>query len=309
MQFMHRFKESAMKHLRTLQFIDVVARVGSIRKAADELAINSTALNRQILAFEEEFGVAVFERLPRGVRLSTAGELLIQHIRAQMADFSRLRSQIADLSGVRRGHVSIAATRAALPYFLPLQIATYRQTHSSVTFDVQQRDRNSAEESLLDYSADIALAFEPTQRSEFQTLISVSQPAMVIMRATHPLARDEVVRLGHCLEYPLALPSASAGVRELLEQAAAARSLNLEPEVESESAQFLISYVQREDLLTFDLPLGVSEDVLGALGLVARRLDSRDAPEGRLYLGQLKGRTLPVAVAKFADQLQQTLAE
>jgi len=298
-----------MKHLRTLQFIDTIARVGSIRKAADELAINSTALNRQILAFEDEFGVAIFERLPRGVRLSTAGELLIQHIRGQLADFSRLRSQLADLSGARRGHVAVASTRAALPYFLPEQIARYRRNHTAVTFDVQQRDRSSAEYALLDYSADIALAFEPVHRSEFETLISVAQPVMAILRDNRPLARDPVVRLRHCLEYPIALPSVSAGVRELLELAAAARSLTLSPEIECESAQFLTSYVQHEDLVTFDLPLGISEAKLKADRLVARRVDGRDAPDGRLYLGQLRGRTLPVAAAKFADQLLQALAE
>lgn len=297
-----------MKHLRTLQFIDTIARVGSIRKAAEELAINSTALNRQILAFEEEFGVAIFERLPRGVRLSTAGELLIQHIRAQMADFSRLRSQVADLTGARRGHVAIASTRAALPYFLPEQIARYRGEHRAVTFDVQQRDRNSAENALLDYSADIALAFEPIQRPEFQILVSISQPVTAIMRREHPLAKDAVIRLRHCLEHPIALPSASAGVRELLEHAAAARSLVLSPALECESAQFLISYVQREDMVTFDLPLGISEEQLAMHGLVARRVDGRDTPDGRLYLGQLRGRTLPVAAARFADQLVQTLA-
>ena len=298
-----------MKHLRTLQFIDTIARVGSIRKAADELAINSTALNRQLLAFEEEFGVPVFERLPRGVRLSTAGELLIQHARAQIAEFTRLRSQVADLAGARRGHVSIASTRAALPYFLPRQIAAYRRAHPAVTFDVQQRDRNSAEEALLDYSADIALAFEPVRRPEFQTLITVTQPVTAIMRRDHPLAVDEVVRLRHCLEYPIALPSQSAGVRGLLEHSAASRALTLAPTIECESAQFLISYVQFEDLVTFDLPLGISGEQLAIHGLVSRRVDKRDTPDGLLYLGQLRDRILPVAAAKFADQLLQALSQ
>ncbi|HBA34791.1 MAG TPA: hypothetical protein DCZ12_11720, partial [Gammaproteobacteria bacterium] len=52
-----------MRHLLTLRFIDAVARVGSIRKAGETLAITSTALNRRILAIEEELGVEIFERL------------------------------------------------------------------------------------------------------------------------------------------------------------------------------------------------------------------------------------------------------
>ena len=49
-------------------------------------SITSTALNRRILSMEQELGVAIFERLPRGVRLSTAGEILIQHVRSQISD-------------------------------------------------------------------------------------------------------------------------------------------------------------------------------------------------------------------------------
>lgn len=83
------------------------------------LSINSTALNRQILAIEDELGVPIFERLSRAVRLNPAGEVLVHMIRGQISDFERLKSQIADLTGGRRGHVAIASARMSLPGFLP----------------------------------------------------------------------------------------------------------------------------------------------------------------------------------------------
>lgn len=307
MQYLQQLGWAIMKHLRTLQFIDTIARAGSIRRAAEELAIDSSALNRQVLAFEEEFGMPVFERLPRGVRLSTAGELLIQHIRTQLSDFSRLRSQIADLSGVRRGHVAIATTRAALPFFLPEQIALYRREHPAVTFDVQQHDRSSAEGALVDYRADIALAFEPVQHSEFQILARIRQQVVAIMNHDHPLADRESVRLRHCLEYPLALPSASAGVRQLLEIGTVALGEVLSPMIECESAQFLTRCACEDDFISFDIPLGISCAHLSEHGLVARSIVQGDMPDGSLYLGQLKGRALSVAASKFADQLVQAL--
>ncbi len=55
-----------MRHLTQLRYIDVVAREKSIRQAADKLAITSTALNRRILALEEELGTPLFERCPAG---------------------------------------------------------------------------------------------------------------------------------------------------------------------------------------------------------------------------------------------------
>ncbi|MEH6725993.1 MAG: LysR family transcriptional regulator [Hyphomicrobiales bacterium] len=194
-----------MKHLTTLRYVDAIARAGSIRGAADVLSITSTALNRRILALEDDLGVPIFERLPRGVRLSSAGEILIHHIRTQLSDMERVKSQIADLSGVRRGHVSIACSQALIPYFLPEQITAYRQQHPGVTFGVHVRDRDAAEQALVDHTADLALVFEPIRMSDFQTILTAPQHIHAIMGPNHPLADHEQLRLKECLLHPVAL--------------------------------------------------------------------------------------------------------
>ena len=59
-----------MRYMTSLRFIDAVAREGSIRKAADKLAITSTALNRRILAIEDELGRPSSSSIARILRLS-----------------------------------------------------------------------------------------------------------------------------------------------------------------------------------------------------------------------------------------------
>ena len=61
--------------------------------------------------------VAKFLKGSQGMRLNATGELLLHHIRVQKSDLARLKSQIADLSGMRRGHVSIACSQALIPFF------------------------------------------------------------------------------------------------------------------------------------------------------------------------------------------------
>ncbi|MDC1134564.1 LysR family transcriptional regulator [Alphaproteobacteria bacterium] len=95
-----------MKYLTSLNYLNEISKQGSIRKAAEKLNITSTALNRRLIALEEDIGAEIFERLPRGVRLNTAGELLINQIRKQIVEIERIKSQIADLSGQRRGNVN-----------------------------------------------------------------------------------------------------------------------------------------------------------------------------------------------------------
>lgn len=296
-----------MRHLTTFRYIDAVVKAGSIRGAAESLAITSTALNRRILAIEDELGVPIFERLPHGVRLSSAGELLIHHIRNQMSDMERVRSQIADLSGVRRGHVSIACSQALLPYFLPMEIALYRKEHPNVTFGVHVRDREAAERALVDHTADIAIVFEPVRLADFMTLMRVFQPVHAVMGEGHPLAAKEVLRLSDCLSYPLALPTAPYGVRHLIDMAMLTASARVEPVIESDSFEFLRNHSVAENILTFQIPIGLSQQTSTG-ELVSRPLDRRDVPAGVLYMGQLKGRTLPVAAARFAAQLSASLA-
>ncbi|MGB0671589.1 MAG: LysR family transcriptional regulator [Rhodospirillales bacterium] len=294
-----------MRHLMPLRYVDAVAKAGSIRKAAETLAITSTALNRRILAMEEELGVPIFERYARGVRLTAAGEVLIHHVRNQLADIERVKSQIADLTGVRRGHVAIASSQALLPFFLPEQIALYRQAHRAVTFDVLGRDRAAAEQALIDISADLALVFEPVRMSEFQILLTIRQPVHAVMRWDHPLAELDRVRLRDCLRFPVAMPTLPYGVRHLMELAVRRTSLDLQPVVESDSFDFLRHMAREENLVSFQLPIGLPPGD-GDEGIVHRPVDHRDVPEGFLYFGQLRDRTLPVAAARFAIQMQET---
>ena len=293
-----------MKHLLPLTYIDAVAKAGSIRRAAETLAITSTALNRRILAMEDELGVPIFERLARGVRLTTAGEILIHHIRGHLVDMERVKSQIADLSGERRGHVSIACSQALLPYFLPEQITIYRNEHPAVTFGVLLRDRAEAEQALVDFSSDLALVFEPLRMLKFQNLLHIRQPLHAVMASTHPLAKQQSVRLRECLKYPVALPSANFGVRHLLETAVRRTSLTLDPVVVSDSFEFLRSHAVAENIVAFQIPIGLPA-LEEESGVVSRMVDVRDVPPGLLYFGQLRGRALPVAAARFAQQMME----
>lgn len=297
-----------MRHLYDFRCVDAIARAGSIRKAAETLAITPSALNRRLLALEAEVGTPIFERLPRGVRLSTAGELMIQHVRDQVADFERLQSQIADLSGVRRGHVNIACSQALLPYFLPGEIEQYRAEHPGVTFSVSVRDREAAEQALLDYSADVALIFEPVRLADCQTLVVVEQPIRAVMAADHPLAALPELKLENLLAFPQAMPTRPYGVRALLDAAAARKNIKLSPAVTSDSFEFLRHIVKHGTTIAFQIAIGLPPDTSGQDGIATRQFNLRDVPAGRLHLAQLKGRSLPVAAARFAVQLQAALS-
>ncbi len=285
--------------------IEAVHRSGSIRKAAEDTNITASALNRRIQAFEEEFGSEIFERLPRGMRLNPAGELLLHHIRTQRQDLARVNSQVADLSGVRRGHVKIACSQALLPYFLPREISKYRAEFPDVTFSVNVRDRIQAERDLANFESDLALVFEPAHMVDFEVLAAIPQPVMAVMSRVHPLAQRKDLRLRECMEYDLVLPSAHYGVRVLLDLAAQRLGRKLEPVLETDSFDMVRHFAAYGQSIGFQIPVGLNDLARPDMAFVP--ISKRDIVGGELFLGHLRGRALPVAALKFASQVAVAL--
>ncbi|MBB2961394.1 LysR family transcriptional regulator [Methylobacterium sp. R2-1] len=293
-----------MKHLRSLTAVAEVARCGSIRRAAERLNITPSALTRQIQDIEYELGTPIFERLTQGMRLNAAGELLARHIRDQAADLDRVRSQIADLSGVRRGHVALACSQAFVTRMIPEEVETYRAQFPQVAFTVQVRDHVQAVAALVSFEADLALVLQPPPSAELHALYAGRQPLCVLMRASHPLAtEDGPIRLRDCLAHALALPDRSLAIRHHIEQALARRGVEIRATVESGSLEFLRNVVLREDVISFQVPSGIPDDP----HLHSRPIDTRDLEPMSVVLAQLRGRLLPVAATKFADQLAARL--
>ena len=296
-----------MRFMISLHFIDAVAREKSIRKAAEKLAITSTALNRRILQIEDEIGQPLFERLASGVRLNTAGELFVQYIRKQTADLARVQSQIADLSGIRRGHVTISSGPQALQHFLPASVAHYRADHPAVTFSLTRQSGAQSEVALRSLEADLALMFEPIKTADFKTIATLRQQLFCLMAADHPLAQKPIIRLRDCAEQPTILPFADAGIRQLLNVGLIRRNITLANVIESNSDNFLHTYLTQEPVISFQIPIAMPAQLIenhnGDGGIVARPIDPADVPLGVLHIGQLKDRVLPVAAAKFLDQM------
>lgn len=295
-----------MKHLRILEYVDEVARCGSIRKAADRLNVTSSAVNRRIMDLEEELGAPLFERRPRGVRLTAAGEVFVNYLRHQDGEVERMKSQIEDLKGMRRGTVRIACSQALALEFLPSQIGEFRKRHPFVSFEIKVFDHEQAISALAAYEVDLALVFRPPFLANFQPLMVLEQRIIAVMSAEHPLAARRTVRLRDCAAYPVALPERSIGGRQLLEEALARHRIAFQVAAESNSFEMLRGLVLKADLISFQIQIGTMP-AGNRLGLVARDIDDRDLPRANLVFGQLRARNLPIPAAIFAERLVRAL--
>ena len=110
---------------QSLRYFSAIARHGSIREAAEELHIAQSALSRQIQKLEEDFGVPLFQRHARGVKLTSAGEIFLRHAQTNLRQIERVRSEIDALQGLRRGTVSIHSIESLVPHLLPRAVTRF----------------------------------------------------------------------------------------------------------------------------------------------------------------------------------------
>lgn len=295
-----------MKHLRLFEYIDAVVRAGSIRRASEALYITPSALDRRIQQIEEELGTQIFERHSKGMRLTAAGEIFLDYVRRHMADLDRVRSEIEGLKGLRKGHVSVVASQALALKFLPEQIRLFRERHPGVSFSIRIADRGEALKALMSFEAELAVVVFPKMSSEVLQLIMVAQPVVALMSAQHPLAGQPRVRLSECLNYPLVLPDASLGVRELLSPILVRRTHQAQMTAETNSFELMRGLLQDHHSIGFQIAIG-TPDMAQENAIISRPIDERDVPTAPLICAQLRGRTLSVAAARFADQLTQCL--
>lgn len=290
-----------MQFMKSLTFISVIAEEKSIRKASERLAITPSALNRRLLAIEEELKCPLFERMASGVRLNTAGELFLHHIKRQHIDLERVRSQIADLEGMRRGHVNLVSSHYAVADVLAEEMADYRHAYPRVTFSIETCEREMAEYHLSELNADLAMTVGPVISSAFKILASIRLAPVALMKSDHPLAKNSSIRLYECAEFPIIMPHKHDHLSALMQLAQASTGVTLNMVGHYDNHAFRDHYLQHEDAIGFHLPLSQNASI--KTDLITKPLAQSDIPSTMVCLLQLGNRVLSVAAAKFAEQL------
>jgi DNA-binding transcriptional LysR family regulator len=287
-------------------YLDAVANHGSIRKAAEALHIASSALNRRILDLEADVGSPLFERLPRGVRATAAGELFLAYVRRSLKELRLVEAQIDGLRGLVHGRVRIAVAESVTGRMLPDAIAEYHQHHPGVGFSVTVGGPRELAQALARDRVDLILTHEKVDQAEVNVLAEVPQPLCALVAPEHPLATRKSLRLRECVAYPLAIPDETLAARSLIDGALGGASIRFEPALLSNSIEATKMFARTSGGVCFSFKIGKKPDVSG---MIAIPLSDPGLAEARLSLAGRRGRVLPVAAAAFAEQLSAIFEE
>ena len=285
-----------MRHIRLYRAVDEVARRSSIRAAASVLAISPSALNRQILGLEEDLGVELFERLPRGVRLSTAGEIYIRSFRLHLNELDRAAAQIADLSGLRTGAVRVGVGPELSAYFAPSVIGEFRSSFAGVSVETVVTGCDEASAALNNFDVDFVVAANPILDGSLEIEHAESYPIACLgaelRRGERPL------RLSDLQDKALICHRNGSGLRRALDAAFAAKRIEPRYSIAVDLATAdAIAHNPQTTLLA--LELDIDPATAERLGVTVASLRPDDAAEVSVQILKLRARRTPVIAARL----------
>jgi DNA-binding transcriptional LysR family regulator len=188
-----------MLDARRLNIFAVVAEEGSFTAAAEKLYLSQPAVSQQMAILEREVGVQLMKRMPRGIELTTAGEVLAQRARVILDSMTELESELRRLVDAPR-KVRVGAFSTAGAHFIPLVVKAYRE-HQGSALSVVSANAVEVPGQLRDGAIDIGLVwdydFAPRPPEDGLHLTPLlSDPLCVVLPTEHPFAdRDEVALL------------------------------------------------------------------------------------------------------------------
>jgi DNA-binding transcriptional LysR family regulator len=228
---------------RFLRYFMAVGRLGSIRKAADELNVSASAIDRQILNVEAELGTPLFERLSTGLRLTAAGEIMMAAGTRWRKGMLDVRAQIEDLRGLKRGHVDIAIIDALAKGYIPDVVQAIQSRFPGITIGIKVLKNDAVRLAIASGEVDFGIFFEPESFRDITVRAFVEVVLGFLTPAGHPFGRQREARFSACVGSALVVPAEPLAVCQQVAILEGTSGIALDKTVASDNIQMITSLV------------------------------------------------------------------
>jgi DNA-binding transcriptional LysR family regulator len=204
--------------LRQMRYFAAAAQSGQFSMAARTEHVSQSAITNAVIALEETLGTRLFERLPQGVALTPDGQDFLNHARHILDSVRDAVYKPPFRSHDLKGTVRIAASYTLLGYFLPELMARFRATYPDVVIDLQDVDRASIEQAVLDGMVDIGVVLLSNVESlaRFRHHVLMRSRRQLWTSPTHPLVQLNAPSLTDVASYPYIMITVDEGEQSTL---------------------------------------------------------------------------------------------
>lgn len=280
-----------------------VAAAGGFSRAADQLGVTQPALSKAVADLEAALGLQLFDRMPRGVRLTAAGQQLMHYAREidlLEADASRAMDE---LRGVKRGRLTIGSSLTIGSYVLPPILDRYHTAHPRIELTVEIANTQEIEAKLIEGQVDLALTEGLLDTDLLSNVVFDQDELVVIAAPSHPLVPRQPVSLDEVCAEPLFFREVGSGTRAVIERTLLDRKIQLRPAMSLGSAEAIKAMVARGRGLGIVSQLSIATEVKA--GLLCELHVEGLRIERELHLQTMKGRSHSPAAAAFVRLLMR----
>lgn len=282
-------------------FLEVI-RTGSIADASARLNVASSAISRQIGHLEADLGVELFERRPRGMAPSHAGELLARHARRLFLEEEAIVTELKRMRGTAGGLVRIAATEGFGMSLIPSAIHEFRERHPGIRMELRVDAPAAVSRMVREGDVDIGATFLLAPEPGVRAIGEGCAPVLAVMAKDHPLADRVVLSLAELAGERMALPEKNTTARQLFDIACGLAGVTIEPVLVSNYIAALWSFAAEGGGITIASPFTVhSSSVRRPVASVP--IDAPTMNQRYYQIQTMLGRHLPDAVSAFVTHL------
>lgn len=188
-----------------LTFLEV-AKLGNFSRAGEKVYRSQSAVSAQIRQLEQEYGERLFDRSGKTVRLSPAGDVLLEYAQRMVALRNESLRAVADQGETPRGILSIGANEATCLYVLPDVFSDYSQQYPQVQISVYRNFSRKILQAVEDGAIDLGIATLPVKSPSLKVHAIFRDQLMLFVPTRHPLASHESVSVEEIADYPLVFP-------------------------------------------------------------------------------------------------------
>ena len=216
-----------MDNLERLRVFHAVAQAESFTKAADSLHLTQSGISKHIKAMEEELGVALFDREPRKVSLTQAGEILYEAAQEVLGSVASAEQRIQELAGLRHGRLRVGASFPVGLYVLPRVLAAYRKEYPAIEVTLAIATTASIEAKVLDNKLDFGLVSADVRHTRLLTFAFMTDELVAIVPPEHKWAHRRNIKTQELADETFIFAARGAGARATVEERLKAKGIVL----------------------------------------------------------------------------------
>lgn len=201
--------------LRQLQVFEAVARLGSFTRAAEELFLAQPTVSMQLKKLADTVGLPLLEQVGIRIQLTDTGREVYAACQEVFHALANLEMKIADLKGMKRGHLRLGVITSA-KYLAPHLLGQFGRLYPGIDFALKVTNRERLLERIANYEDDLYILGQPPQGLDIVTYPLVPNPLVVMASRNHPLVGVPNIPLKRLLQEPFIMREPGSGTRDAL---------------------------------------------------------------------------------------------